>query len=47
MNPHVGSNLRDLEMNKVSSVENVAVLIIIGSKQSSNISVRNVKPGQL
>jgi len=30
MNPHVGSNLRNLEMNKESSVENVEARIIIG-----------------
>jgi hypothetical protein len=46
MNPHVGSNLRNLGMNKASSVENVVVLIIIGCRQSSSINVRNAKPGQ-
>jgi hypothetical protein len=30
MNPHAGSNLRNFEMNKESSVENVEVLITIG-----------------
>ena len=46
MNPHAGSNLRNFEMNKESSVENVEALIIIGYKQSSSISVKNAKPEQ-
>ena len=46
MNPHAGLNLRNFGMNKESSVENVVVLIIIGYRQLSSISVRNAKPGQ-
>jgi hypothetical protein len=30
MNPHAGSNLRNLEMNKESYAENVGAKIIIG-----------------
>jgi DNA-binding TFAR19-related protein (PDSD5 family) len=30
MNPHAGSNLRNLEMNKESFAENVEAKIIIG-----------------
>ena len=44
MNPHAGSNLRNLEMNKVSFVENVEALIIIGYRPLKNTNVRNVKP---
>jgi hypothetical protein len=46
MNPHAGSNLRNFEMNKVSSVENVVVLITIGCRQLSSMSVRIAKQGQ-
>ena len=44
MNPHAGSNLRNLGMNKVSPVENVEARIIIGYRQLKNTNVRNVKP---
>jgi hypothetical protein len=46
MNPHAGSNLRNFGMNRESSVEIVAVMIIIGYKQSNSINVKNAKPGQ-
>ena len=45
MNPHAGSNLRNLEMNKVSSVENLEARIIIGYRQLKNTNAKNVKPG--
>jgi hypothetical protein len=44
MNPNVGSNLRNLEMNKVSSAENVEARIIIGYRPLKNTNARNGKP---
>jgi hypothetical protein len=46
MNPHVGSNLRNLEIPKESYAENVETKIIIGYRPLNSTNVKNVKPGQ-